>query len=228
MARGPEQLPLALGRKVALTLDNFEATAAMQQCLRALRDLAAGGGEFPVLLWGGPGVGLTHLARAVAGTQWLDLGRVQNPQRELGALFEGTVAIDNLEAAAGHSECETALFHLHNRLQQSGGRLLYTTHTPPQQLPLTLPDLRSRVLAGPVFLVPSPDDPTRSRALERRAQELGFRLAPEVTQYLLTRSSRHMGDLMALLTRLDTLTLQRQRRLTVPFVKSVLDGGPME
>jgi DnaA family protein len=61
-------------------------------------------------------------------------------------------------------------------------------------------------------------------ALRCRAQARGLQLPEETAQYLLRSFPRDLPTLFALLDTLDTASLIEQRRLTVPFAKSVLDS----
>ena len=91
----------------------------------------------------------------------------------------------------------------------------------PRQLDI-LPDLRSRLLAGPVLQIQAPRDEQLADALRQRAGMLGLTLGDEVVRYLLTRTARDLGSLFDALDRLDRASLVEKRRLTVPFVQAVL------
>jgi DnaA family protein len=60
-------------------------------------------------------------------------------------------------------------------------------------------------------------------ALGLRARRRGLELPDETAQYLLKRMPRDLPSVFNLLDRLDEASMIEQRRLTVPFVKSVLD-----
>jgi DnaA family protein len=66
------------------------------------------------------------------------------------------------------------------------------------------------------------DDTQRMQALQLRAREKGFDMPDETARYLLRRLPRDLPALFDLLERLDAASLAAQRKLTVPFVKSVL------
>ena len=89
-------------------------------------------------------------------------------------------------------------------------------------MPLQLHDLVSRLGWGPVYQLSSPDDETRSAALRLRAANRGMEMPPEVAAYLLKRASRDMHALFALLERLDERSLAAQRKLTIPFVREII------
>ena len=58
-------------------------------------------------------------------------------------------------------------------------------------------------------------------ALRMRAKARGMEMSAEVAQFILNRAPRDMNDLFDLLERLDVVSLQEQRKLTIPFVKHV-------
>jgi DnaA family protein len=86
-----------------------------------------------------------------------------------------------------------------------------------------LPDLKSRLTALPAFRLQSLDDDATRRALQLRAWHRGLDLPDDTAQFLLSRSRRDMASLYGVLDRLDDEALRAQRRLTIPFVKGVLD-----
>jgi DnaA family protein len=91
-------------------------------------------------------------------------------------------------------------------------------------LPLVLPDLRSRLAqCARVVLMPL-DDEGRRRVLRERAQRRGLVLEDAALEWLLRRVGRDLGGLTALLDRLDRASLAAQRRVTVPFLREVLDA----
>ncbi|HWP94854.1 MAG TPA: DnaA/Hda family protein, partial [Gammaproteobacteria bacterium] len=102
------------------------------------------------------------------------------------------------------------------------GRLLVTAHVAPAALRLGLADLRTRLGWGLVFHLRPLDDEGKLAALRLRAERRGFELPEETARYLLSRFQRDMRTLCGLLEALDTASLAAQRRLTIPFVKSVL------
>ena len=67
-------------------------------------------------------------------------------------------------------------------------------------------------------------DEQRMVALQLHAGDRGIDLSPEVASYILHRYSRDMRELMRLLQRLDRIALAAQRRLTVPFVRTVVEA----
>ena len=69
------------------------------------------------------------------------------------------------------------------------------------------------------------DEEAVTAALASRARVRGLQLPDETAQYLLRRFPRDLRTLFALFDTLDSASLIEQRRLTIPFVKSVLDDN---
>jgi len=217
------QLPLRLQLRDSATFDNFH-DEGNELALQALR---AGGGD-SLYLWGPAGCGKSHLLQAAChaapGAVYLPLGGIAGAQP---AIFEGleaipVVAIDDLGLVAGAADWEAALFHLYNRIREAGGRLLLAAEGSPAALGFRLPDLVTRLGWGLVFRLQPLGDAGRRRALQLLARHRGFELPDEVADYLLRRQPRDMNSLFALLERLDEASLAAQRRLTIPFVRGLL------
>ncbi|MEJ2406508.1 MAG: DnaA regulatory inactivator Hda [Candidatus Thiodiazotropha sp.] len=221
------QLPLRIGLRDSATFANFHrgGNAAASHALEQ-------GDEPFIYLWGAEGSGKSHLLQAAchAVTEegrtaiYLSLGEEDGMHP---AMLEGMeqfslVCLDNLQAVAGDTDWEQALFHLYNRLRESGSRLIASGNASPSGLGITLPDLVSRLGWGPVFQVQMLSDEEKSVALQQRAANRGMQMPPEVAAYLMNRAPRDMHALFALLDRLDEVSLAAQRRLTIPFVREII------
>jgi|TARA_B100000749_G_scaffold269788_1_gene248940 DnaA family protein len=66
-------------------------------------------------------------------------------------------------------------------------------------------------------------DEDRLKILRARAEQRGLVMADDVASYIMRRAPRRLGDLLGILDILDENSLQAQRRLTIPFVKTVMD-----
>ena len=85
-----------------------------------------------------------------------------------------------------------------------------------------MPDLRSRVLGASIFHVKPLEDSLIKEVLVRQAQDRGMELTERTAQYLLNYIKRDMSDISSCLDKLDLASLTEKKKLTIPFVKSVL------
>ncbi|MGI9305574.1 MAG: HdaA/DnaA family protein, partial [Gammaproteobacteria bacterium] len=77
-------------------------------------------------------------------------------------------------------------------------------------------------LWGPVFRLHLLDDEQKLATLRARAAHLGLELPLEAAEYLMKNCPRDLGRLLGIVDELDHASLAAQRRITVPFIKSVL------
>lgn len=235
MQARPQQLSLGVSLRDEATFANFylSADGANGQAVSTLAGQFQENGERLLYLWGAPGAGLTHLLQAAChsahaskhSAQYLPLQDLVRFAPE--SLFEGLesqdlICLDGLDAVLGKRSWEEALFDLFNRAYDAGKRLVFAASAGPQELPLQLQDLRSRLNWGVVYQIQLLDDEEKQAALQMRARARGLELSREVAQFILSRAPRDMSKLFELLNRLDELSLQEQRKLTIPFVKQVL------
>lgn len=227
------QLPLALRFPPEQRLETYLGDAS--GVVARLQAVAEGALSEILYLQGGDGSGKTHLllgacaaAEAVGRRpQYLSLARVGGHARDA---FEGLehadmVALDDLDAIGGAHDDEVALFDLHNRLRDAGVGLLYAAVAPSAALPFGLPDLRSRLAQCTLVPLRTLDDAGRAEVLRQRASSRGLSFDDAALDWLLTRCSRDLSDLSAMFDRIDQASLAAQRRITVPFLRQLLDAG---
>ena len=234
-----QQLPLGMRLADAATLDAYEPmedSSALGWLRTRLADVARSRGSAERgWLWGSSGCGRSHLLQAACHAVVEQGGRAiyltaellaDAPEAALADLERcDAVALDDVDALAGGADAELALFDLCNRMQERPGPslLLFTAASAPLASGFRLPDLASRFAAATVFRIPTLDDAGRGRALRRRAARRGMELEPRTVDYILARFPRDTHALFALLDDLDEASLSAQRRVTVPFVREILD-----
>lgn len=207
--------------------DNALALAAG---VRAASDPAA-----PWVLLSGPtGSGKSHLLLAACqqasaagrSAQYLplaDLPEADAEQAIRGLGGTGLIAVDDLDALAGRRAWQHALFDLYNRAAAEGTTMLFAAREPAAALALELPDLRSRLGACSQFVLRPLSERARRQMLRERAAERGLELDDKVLDWLFRYHARDLRSLGELLERLDAASLAEQRRITVPFLRAVLE-----
>jgi DnaA family protein len=233
---GREQLALNLRLRDASSFENYfvarnrEAVECLQRAVQRLGSAPLAPASW-LFLWGEPGTGKTHLLEAACrAAQEQGQSPLYVPLADKAditpALLEDIeqvplVCVDDVDAIAGDAAWEAALFALYERLRAHDGMLVLAARTGPVAIGLKLADLATRLAAGLVYQLQPLSDAEKIAALRLRAQRRGLQMTEEVANYLLTRFPRDMHSLFALLDRLDTATLAAQRRLTIPFLRSL-------
>lgn len=227
-----QQLPLSVTFREDAVFDDY-LPGDNAQTVGALRHALARLDESLIYLWGAPGCGLSHLLQAAVHdvqTQGLEVMYLPlaecidfGPEALEGLDEVDVLALDDIDRIAGRPDWEEAVFHLFNRLRDSGRILMVTSHSSPLHQKIELPDLRSRLSWGLTFQVQPLSDEQKTDWLIWKARRRGLTLEPDVAAFLINRVARSMKALVDAFEALDHHSLAEQRRLTIPFVKSVLD-----
>jgi DnaA family protein len=226
------QITLPFARYERIDFDLY-LTTANQETVASLQRTAAGTDARNHYLWGSSGSGKSHLLQA-ACTRVSARGRTAaylplRQHRQLApAMLSGLaqydlVCVDDLDSIQGEPEWEQSIFILFNEMREQIKPVLFSAALSPHGIGIVMPDLKSRLAWDLVFHLAPIDDASLLTALQRRARARMFDLPDEVVEYLVKRVPRDTHSLFKLLDRLDAASLQSQKRLTIPFVKSVLD-----
>ncbi len=155
------------------------------------------------------------------------------PMREIGPLSPeilfgleqlSLICLDDIHLITGSADWEEALFHLFNRLRESNCHLIISADQPPNRLNIQLADLKSRLTWGPCYQLQILDDQEQQHALIKAAEQRSISLNSETARYLQQRLPRDMHSLMSLIDWLDHHSLVAQRKLTIPFVRELMQG----
>ena len=133
------------------------------------------------------------------------------------------VAIDDIENVIGDFSWEEQLLILYEELIHTKCRILISSSDTPQGLRFKLPDLASRFSLGLVDRLKPMNEEQIIKAISLHATVRGFNLPEEVAKYLISRVPRDVSVLVDIIKLLDYESLSKQRKLTVPFIKTVLD-----
>lgn len=225
------QIPLPLGLHDENTFSNYHSIGN-EQLLQTLQKTAFGRGEQFIYMWGAPGTGKSHLLQASCHAAhqeelrsfYLSLKTLDQLHPKIFQDLEtlNLICIDDIQGVAGKAGWEEAFLHLLNRIKEERKRLIIAGNLPTSQLNIQLQDLLSRLNVGVTFHTNELSDEEKIKALKLRADRLGFSLPEPVAQFIFKRCHRNMSFLFSILMELDKISLEEKRRLTIPFVKSVL------
>lgn len=229
---------MPVGLKDVGSFSSFITGQNAQVCthLKTLVDKTLGNKErnWLTYLFADKGMGKSHLLYALCQeAETMDQNCVYlsfnekdslTPDILQGLEYYPLICLDDIEKLQGADDWQVAVFDLINRVKEHNNScLVITGNQPPSLLNLALPDLVSRLLWGTNFQLHSLNDEQRQQALIVKAQHRGLNMPKEVAKYLVNHWQRDMPALIASLDILDEQSLQQQRKLTIPFVKAILD-----
>lgn len=200
----------------------------------------------PLVLYGGVGVGKTHLLQAI-GQEAIDQRRgtvlyatSETFTNELILAIRGGstgafreryrsadyLLIDDIQFIAGKEATQEEFFHTFNSLHQSGKQIVVTSDRPPSELRVLEDRLRSRLGWGlPVDLQP-PDLETRIAILRSKAEQRDVRLPETVLNAVAVRAGANVRELEGTLNRVLAVADLMNVEPSMETVRAVLGEDP--
>lgn len=114
------------------------------------------------------------------------------------------------------------LFHAWNAAQADRSPLLMIADAAPAHWRLSLPDLRSRLLATPLIVFAEPDAELTGPLIEKLLTARGVYAPPEVVRYLVPRVERSYIGIGRVVDAIDEIALEKRQRITVPIARAAL------
>ena len=183
----------------------------------------------PLFLYGGVGLGKTHLAQAIAHQIQQD-----NPESKIVyitsekftsdlvlAIQNKTIEnfrkryrtadvliIDDIQFIAGKESTQEEFFHTFNELHQAGKQIVITSDRPPKDLSRLEERLRSRFGWGLIADIQPPDFETRLAILKKKLQSFNISLSDDILSYIAETVNSNIRDLEGVMTKINaTITL---------------------
>jgi chromosomal replication initiator protein len=226
------------------TFETFVVGASNEVAYNASRAVVAQpGSRFnPLFLWGGCGLGKTHLLSAVGwasgggrrrGVECLSAESFVNEM--IGALKRDQMdrfrqrfrhirmlVMDDVQFLAGKKRSQEEFTHTFNALHETGRQIVLASDRPPNEMPGIEATLRNRFSAGLLVDVQPPDPALRLALVERKATALGFQLDIDVVRYLAEHWCGNVRELEGALTRIDAARALSGREPTLELVRGAL------
>ena len=222
-----QQFTLDVAVDVSPSLDNFlpVGNEAVHQHLRLWLD-GKQRSPVPIYLWGESGTGKTHLLNALERDLKMrsePFGRMDSALQEPPSFNPAwrVVLMDDVHLYT--SVQQHAAFNWFVNSATVGCSVMATGDSAPAALMLR-DDLRSRLGWGDIFALQALSDVAQREVLKQSAHARGLQLGDEVLDYMSTRFTRDLGNLMQWLDKLDQYALQTKRAITVPLLKEMLDN----
>jgi chromosomal replication initiator protein len=227
--KGGEDLLEVLQRariRPSFTFENFAVSSSNQMAHAAAEAVSQslGSAYNPLFIWGGVGVGKTHLMASVGnyilkvdpdkkvlfctgedftndiveGIRNKTTQAFRNKYRKLDLLL-----IDDIQFIAGKDTVQEEFFHTFNAVTSVGGQIILTSDRPPSEISKLEERLRSRFEAGLIVDIAPPDFELRCAITLIKAKEKGVDLSSEQAQ-MIAANSESARKIEGLLTKLLT------------------------
>ena len=198
----------------------------------------------PLFLFGGPGLGKTHIAQAIGiaikkmypelvvlyvpanrfKTQYMDAVNVRNKLTDFLAFYMkmDVLIMDDIQDLMGQST-QNAFFNIFNHLHQSGKQLIFTSDRPPVELENFEERLLSRLKWGLSVELQKPDFTTRLNMLKARAFREGVQLSEDVLHFLATRIKSNFRELEGALISLIANATLAHKEITIDLAEQITE-----
>jgi chromosomal replication initiator protein len=204
-----------------------------------------GGTAFnPLLIYGGVGLGKTHLAHAIGigiknqspNKTVLYVGSEKFAHQFIDALKNQTtndfihfyqmidvLIIDDVQFFSGKEKTQDVFFHIFNHLHQNGKQIILTSDKPPVEMQGMEQRLLSRFKWGLSADLSTPDLETRIAIMEKKMYGNGIELPREVVEYLAYSINTNIREMEGALTSLLAQASLNKKAITLELAKQMID-----
>jgi len=195
----------------------------------------------PLFIYGGVGLGKTHLLQAIGNEVSKKTDRILYTTSEkftnnyIQAVHSGKAKefknlyrnvdlflIDDVQFMGGKDGTQQEFFHTFNELQQGDKQIVLTSDRPPKSLPAIEARLISRFESGMVADVGRPDMETKIAILEKKALEKNFPLSPDILNLLAKSVQNNIRELEGILNKIIAVHQIKNIAITEKSVKEIL------
>lgn len=203
----------------------------------------------PLVLYGGVGLGKTHLVQAIGNfcvypapaknVLYVDsekftiefINSIQNNKTtEFSAIYRNVdlLLVDDIQFFTNKERTQEEFFHTFNTLYNAGKQIVLTSDRPPKDLSGVEERLISRFQWGLVVDIQPPDLETRIAILQQKADENGIQLPSEIIEYIATNVTSNIRELEGALIRLLAYASLKLKDISLSLAKDVLRDLSLE
>ncbi len=229
----------------AYTFQTFVVGKQNELAHAAAQAVAAqpGGTYNPLFIYGGVGLGKTHLLHAIAN----DIKRRWSSARIMYVTCEhftndfihsiragkgkefkdryrnvDLLLIDDIQFITGKEGTQEEFFHTFNSLHQENKQIVISSDRPPKSIAGLEKRLQSRLEWGMLVDVGTPDLETRIAILQKKCAERGFSLNREILQYIASSISSNVRELEGALNKITAIHQFRNIEPTLESIKPII------
>jgi chromosomal replication initiator protein len=197
----------------------------------------------PLFIYGGVGLGKTHLMHAIGHYVATHLKNLKltyiSSERFMNEMINAVrydrildfreryrsvdvLLVDDVQFLAGKEGTQTEFFHTFNALYDSQKQIVISSDCPPHEIPQLEERLRSRFEWGLIADIQSPDLETKTAILKRKAETEGISLPDNVAIYIAGKIKSNIRELEGSLIRLIAYASLTGREITLSLAQDVL------
>lgn len=229
----------------SFSFDRFVIGSSNQFAAAAAEAVAERPGKTynPLYLYGGSGLGKTHLLHAIANrlaetspsfkVAYMTTEQFVNElincirRKQMDAFrqtFRGVdlLLLDDIQFIAGKERTQEEFFHTFNTLQSTGRQVVFTSDARPADIPGLEERLRSRFLQGLIADIQPPDLETRCAILREKARAVGRELPEDVVLFISRRVQNNVRELEGCLNRTIAYAQLKNSKISVDVVRLAL------
>ena len=171
------------------------------------------------IVCGPAGSGKSHLASALQTLSHGFIIEAKNlEESKLGNLTENKcLIVEDIHKF----KSEKLLLHIYNMMVERNNNLMFTSNKPISHINFKLLDLKSRILSMPQINIGLPDDELLKNLLIKQFADKGVLVDLEVINYIIKRIDRSFESIIKMVSRINTLSLEKSKKITIPFLKNV-------
>lgn len=197
----------------------------------------------PLFLYGGVGLGKTHLLQAIGNkilvnhpslkllyiasdkltadiVEAIKNKNIENLKQSYAKI--DLLIIDDIQFIAGKEKTQDIFFSTFNELYNKNKQIVLSSDRAPKAIPALEERLRSRFEGGMIADIGMPDFETRLAILKLKAKERGFDIPEEILIYISTNIQKNIRELESALIKIGAITQIYNRELTLKEVKKFL------
>lgn len=197
----------------------------------------------PLFIYGGVGLGKTHLLQAVGNQVSRDFPQKRVRYLSSERFTSGVVSairnrnmdnfrsmyreidvliLDDVQFLAGKDKTQEELFHTFNTLYEKGKQIVFSSDRPPKAIAALEERLRSRFEGGMIADVSAPDFETRMAILKTKSQEKNISVPEEIYEYIASHIQRNIRELEGAVNRLVAFFELNNKTPSVSEAKNIL------
>lgn len=239
----------ANGLNTKYTFDTFIVGSSNELAYAACQAISQNPGTKynPLFIYGGVGLGKTHLIQAVGNeiirnnprarvlyisseqfvNDFLDSIRFKKKGFADQYRKSDVLIIDDMQFIAGKEKTQEEFFHTFNSLHQANKQIIISSDKPPKSIPTLTERLRSRFEMGMTVDIQLPDFETRCAIIEAKASTVGFVVKRDVVEYLATHVQSNIRELEGALNQLIAYCEMRNLEPDIQVASGLISSSRM-